>query len=122
MIALLRGRPAGRLGTGIIIDVSGVGYLVTPPPDTAATLGGNGDHQQHVCPEIFVTVLVYGGERASHVLVQGYPVNGDNIGSLLSQLCNLRSLWCTRRHLLRPPDPVLAALASHSAHAFSESI
>ncbi len=32
MIALLRGRPAGRLGSGIIIDVSGVGYLVTAAP------------------------------------------------------------------------------------------
>lgn len=38
MIALLRGRPAGRLGTGIIIDVSGVGYLVTPPPDLLDSL------------------------------------------------------------------------------------
>jgi Holliday junction DNA helicase RuvA len=33
MIALLRGRPAGRLGAGIIIDVHGVGYLVTTPAD-----------------------------------------------------------------------------------------
>ena len=38
MIALLRGRPAGRLGAGIIIDVSGVGYLVTPPPDLLDSL------------------------------------------------------------------------------------
>ena len=38
MIALLRGRPAGRLGAGIVIDVSGVGYLVHPPPSLLDSL------------------------------------------------------------------------------------
>src|ERR671936_1204201 len=32
MIARLRGRIAGRAGTGLIVDVNGVGYLVHAPP------------------------------------------------------------------------------------------
>ena len=32
MIARLRGRPAGRAGTGLIVDVNGVGYLVHATP------------------------------------------------------------------------------------------
>jgi holliday junction DNA helicase RuvA len=30
MIARLRGKPAGRVGDGLVVDVSGVGYLVQP--------------------------------------------------------------------------------------------
>ena len=32
MIARLRGRIAGRAGTGLIVDVNGVGYLVAATP------------------------------------------------------------------------------------------
>ena len=48
MIALLRGRPAGRLGAGIIIDVNGVGYLVTPPPDLLDSLSAVEEVTLHI--------------------------------------------------------------------------
>jgi Holliday junction DNA helicase RuvA len=48
MIALLRGRPAGRLGASIIIDVSGVGYLVTPPPNLIDSLIASEEVSLHI--------------------------------------------------------------------------
>ena len=35
MIARLRGRPAGRVGTALVIDVNGVGYLVHATPSVS---------------------------------------------------------------------------------------
>ena len=32
MIARLRGRPAGRRGDGLVLDVNGVGYLLQATP------------------------------------------------------------------------------------------
>ena len=43
MIARLRGRVSGRAGTGLIVDVNGVGYLVNATPSVHRLGDGDGD-------------------------------------------------------------------------------
>ena len=48
MIALLRGRPASRSTDSVVLDVSGVGYLVSAPAALVASLPVDRDSTLHI--------------------------------------------------------------------------
>jgi Holliday junction DNA helicase RuvA len=55
MIARLRGRISGRSGTGLIVDVNGVGYLVNATP-SVHRLGGGFSEDREVTIEVHTVV------------------------------------------------------------------
>jgi holliday junction DNA helicase RuvA len=55
MIARLRGRVAGRAGSGLVIDVNGVGYLVNATP-SVHRLGAGASEQDEITVEIHTVV------------------------------------------------------------------
>ena len=80
MIARLRGRPAGRSGEGLVLDVNGVGYLVaaTPAVMRRATAGSE------------VTVETYLHVREDALQLYGFADTGER--ALFEQLISVSGI------------------------------
>ena len=65
MIARLRGRISGRVGTGLIVEVNGVGYLVHATPSVHRLGGGVGEDRE-------VTIEVHTVVREDALQLYGF--------------------------------------------------